>query len=357
MARVDLIKNGNFEQSLVGTWTYVDPERGYQSQYLGGTSQNRVLEMDGTSKSGQVTSYSQSFDIAKATTGTLSFKTGIRTSLSTGAGEGFRVTITDASGKKIFDQLITPTNKSLETLTFDNVKFPAAGTYTIKFTEEGGNTSDGQGALLDDVSLMVCFASGTQILTSSGPVSVEHIRRGDVVVTKDRGARPVRWIGSRHFDRAFLEAHPNLYPIRIAAGALGEGVPAADLLVSPQHRILVKSKIAQRMFGCAEVLVAAKQLTCIEGIDIALDQRGVTYHHMLFDQHEIVFSNGAETESLFTGDEALKSVGAAARDEIFTIFPELRDGADRPAARRVIPGRLARKLAARHHAHGRDLVA
>lgn len=76
---------------------------------------------------------------------------------------------------------------------------------------------------------------------------------------------------------------------------MGAGIPDRDLLVSPQHRVLVRSAIAQRMFGSSEVLVAAKQLLQLPGISLAEDVAGVSYVHLLFDRHEIVVSNGAET--------------------------------------------------------------
>src|SRR5690606_24870473 len=114
-----------------------------------------------------------------------------------------------------------------------------------------------------------------------------------------------------------------LRPIRIRAGALGNGTPSSDLVLSPQHRVLVRSRIAQKMFGATEVLVAARQLLLLDGIDIATDLTEVEYFHMLFDRHEVVISNGALTESLYTGAQALQAVGKAARDEIFTLFPQL----------------------------------
>ena len=108
------------------------------------------------------------------------------------------------------------------------------------------------------------------------------------------------------------------------------------------------------MFGCAEVLVAAKQLLAIDGFD-QVDTSEVEYFHILFDQHEIVQSNGAETESLYTGAQALEAVGTAARDEILTLFPELRD-TPAEAARPLIPGARARQLAERHVRNRKDLV-
>ncbi|MDO5620623.1 MAG: Hint domain-containing protein [Paracoccus sp. (in: a-proteobacteria)] len=202
-----------------------------------------------------------------------------------------------------------------------------------------------------------CFARGTLIETDRGAVAIEDLAEGDLVQTRDNGMQPIRWIGSRHLPEIALNLNEKLRPIRIKAGALGAGLPATDLLVSPQHRILVRSRIAQRMFGTDEVLIAAKQLCQIEGIDIATDLAEVEYFHMLFDRHEVVTSNGAETESLFTGPEALKAVGPAAREEIFAIFPELKDRDYTPVPARLLPsGRMGRKLAVRHAQNGKPLV-
>lgn len=205
---------------------------------------------------------------------------------------------------------------------------------------------------------VVCFGADALILTDRGPVAAGSLQVGDLVMTRDAGLQPIRWIGRRVLDRAGLEAAPNLRPIRIAAGALGKGVPEADLIVSPQHRVLIRSRIAQKMFGAGEVLVAARQLLLVEGIDIATDLEAVTYVHFLFDDHQVVWSNGAETESLHPGRQALSMVGQAAREEIFALFPDLRDAdSARPGARPMASGRMGRKLAMRHAQNSKPLVA
>lgn len=203
-----------------------------------------------------------------------------------------------------------------------------------------------------------CFTAGTLIWTDRGEVAVENLQPGDLVMTRDNDLQPLRWIGGKQLDAVDLAARPNLRPIRIKAGALGAGTPERDLLVSPQHRVLVRSAIAQKMFGTPEVLVAAKQLVLLDGVDIADDVDSVHYIHLLFDRHEILVSNGAQTESLYTGPEALKGVGAAARAEIAALFPQLlEEGFDPASARPLVSGRMGRKMAQRHHQNGKALVA
>ncbi len=212
-------------------------------------------------------------------------------------------------------------------------------------------------ALLQDRpvnNFVPCFAAGTSIQTFDGEVSVETLTPGMLVRTADNGHQPVRWVGSVTVD---LLTNPNLRPIRISAGSLGDRKPAKDLIVSPQHRILVRSSIALKMFGTDEILVAAKQLLQLEGIDILTDINEIIYVHFLCSQHEVVFANGAESESLYTGPESLKAVGAAAREEILTLFPELREmDYKAPSARPLASGRMARKLALRHIQNEKALV-
>ncbi|ARO14483.1 hemolysin-type calcium-binding region [Ketogulonicigenium robustum] len=237
---------------------------------------------------------------------------------------------------------------------------PVGVELTITKVEDSTQNADGSytavGIPYED--MIACFTSGTLIATPKGDVAIETLREGDLVLTKDHGPQPLRWIGSSKVSAAKLQERANLRPIRIRAGALGDNMPVQDLTVSPQHRVLLTSKIARNMFDATEVLVAAKQLLQIEGIDIVDDLSGVEYFHMLFDRHEIVVSNGAETESLFTGPMALKSLPTEAVAEIFAIFPELqaRDYAPTPA-RVLLTGRQARRLVVRHIGRNRPLVA
>lgn len=208
-------------------------------------------------------------------------------------------------------------------------------------------------------TLVPCFTPDALIDTETGPLAADLLRIGDRVRTQDNGLQAIRWIGRRTLSAAFLRAHPNLVPVRISAGALGAGLPFTDLIVSPQHRVLVRSRIAQRMFDAPEVLIAAKQLTALEGICLCTDDAPVTYLHFLLSRHEVIFANGAATESLYTGRQALKSVPPEAAAEILNLFPQLRaqDAPPPKAARPLIPGRKARQLAARHLRNALPLFA
>lgn len=224
--------------------------------------------------------------------------------------------------------------------------FSLSKTYTFKAVHNIGRTNDSV-AYAPLAAGVTCFAAGTLIGTPAGARVVESLRTGDPVLTRDHGAQTIRWQGGAHVSKEGLETRPNLRPILIRAGALGAGSPGSDLVVSPQHRILVRSRIAHRLFEQAEILIAAKHLAGLPGIEVIAPSQGVTYHHLLFDRHEIVLSNGAWSESLYAGAQALTSFSDAAHREIMALFPELGRGQTPPPARRLLTGREARELARR----------
>lgn len=204
----------------------------------------------------------------------------------------------------------------------------------------------------------VCFVSGTRILTPSGEVPIENLAVGDKVLTLDQGSQHIRWIARTKLSASDLEANQKWRPVRIRAGALGNGLPETDLMVSPQHRILVKSAIVHRMFNVHEVLVPAIKIIDLDGIDIVEEAQGIEYWHILFEAHQIIWSNGAPTESLFTGPEALKAVSPALRMEIAALFPELAKPQSRQKAARLLPakGKAIKELTARHLKNSKPMV-
>lgn len=196
----------------------------------------------------------------------------------------------------------------------------------------------------------VCFVAGTLIATIDGLRPVETLDIGDRILTMDQGFQPIRWIGSSQVSQTALQANPKLLPIRIRKAALGQNMPEQDLLVSQQHRILVRSKIARRMFDTAEVLIPANKLVVLDGIEVEQRTGPVEYWHFLFDRHQIVWSNGAATESLFTGPEALKSISPEALEEITTLFPQITSPGYIARPARPIPqkGKVMKHLVWRH---------
>lgn len=196
-------------------------------------------------------------------------------------------------------------------------------TYTV---DNGTNTDVG----FVNATSVPCFVAGTLIATPDGDRRAEQLKPGDLVMTKDDGAQALRWIGSRK-----VKAKGNFAPIHIRANTLGQH---RDLLVSPLHRVLIKDVLAELLFGESEVLVAARDL--VNDHSITRREGGdVTYVHLLFDRHQVVFSEGLETESFLPGPQTASSFEAEVVEEIYSIFPELdpETGAGYPvAARRTL---------------------
>jgi len=176
----------------------------------------------------------------------------------------------------------------------------------------------------------ICFARDTLIRTPNGSVPVQEIRPGDKVWTADDPEAVVQWVGSKT-----VFATGRAAPVVFETGAIGNTSP---LTVSQQHRIFLRSAQASLMFGAEEVLAPAHSLLALDGVRLA-EGATVTYHHILFDSHKIVESNGVLTESFFPGETALDTLDDAARDELLGLFPELAESAGyaQPAAHMLKP--------------------
>ncbi|WP_299042470.1 Hint domain-containing protein [uncultured Tateyamaria sp.] len=161
---------------------------------------------------------------------------------------------------------------------------------------------------------IVCFASGTLIETPYGPRAIETLQDGDLVITDRSGPQPILWCG-----QTTVVANGELAPIVISAGTLGND---RDLVVSPQHAILLNDWRAELLFGQDEVLVRAKDLSCLDGVYRKPGGR-VTYHHILLSSHQVVQSHGIWSETLYPGAIAMGAVGDAAQAEIARLFPDL----------------------------------
>lgn len=219
--------------------------------------------------------------------------------------DGLDVDVIDLTGIRS-----TVTQTGAETGTIDFEDATGAVTHTVEYSE------------IEQV--IICFAKGTQIATARGERAVETIKPRDRVITRDNGIQMVRWVGKRKLDAIDLAQNPELAPISIGRGALGNGLPERDLVVSPSHRVLITSERAMMLFGESEVLIAAKFLLDLDGIE-RVETDSVEYIHIMFDRHEMVLSDGAWSESFQPGVYSLDGVQDAQRNEIFKLFPSLKN--------------------------------
>lgn len=199
-----------------------------------------------------------------------------------------------------------------------------------------------------------CFTPGTLIATPCGERPVETLQPGDLVLTADGAAAPVLFLHQRVFSGDALAERPNCQPIEVAPGALGAGLPRRRLVLSRQHRMLLRSRIIERMYGTAEVLAPVAHLTEAPGIqEITVDQ--VTYIHVVLADHQVLMAEGALAESLFLGPQAEDGF---TESELAALRKRLngRSGPVTPA-RQLERGPKLRKAVARHVANGKDLCA
>lgn len=189
----------------------------------------------------------------------------------------------------------------------DNARFGRSDSLTFQNADRNSFTADNTN--------VVCFTKGTLIKTPSGDVPVELLQVGDIVQTRDNGPLPIQWIGQQHLDAKQLKASPHLLPIRIAPRLLDTEAP---LFVSPQHGVLLKH-------DGDEVLVRAKHLAMLDGgqARIAKGRRAVVYFHLLFETHQIVFANGAPSESFYPGPQAMRALKGQSIKEIQKLLPDL----------------------------------
>ena len=230
---------------------------------------------------------------------------------------------------------------------------PPGGSYILTnlTPDSDGNGQDGQVEYFDSngdpagiltfsniETIVPCFTPGCQIVTDRGLRPVESLAEGDRVVTRDNGLQTIRWAGHKTVSAADLAGQRDLRPILIRAGALGDNLPDRDMMVSPNHRMLVGRARTALYFEDHEVLVAAKHLVDGQKIQVVQPQ-GLTYHHILFDHHQVVMSDGCWSESFQPGELSLNGLDDDQRGEVLQLFPQLGDpqrGNVYPAARRSL---------------------
>ncbi|QGX96859.1 Hint domain-containing protein [Roseovarius faecimaris] len=142
---------------------------------------------------------------------------------------------------------------------------------------------------------VVCFEASMPISTPRGHVAAGLIRAGQSVCTLDGGHQPVLWTGHMRAKGVGAAA-----PVRFAPGTIGN---SQELIVSQQHRILVRSPLAELLFASHEVLVPAKAMLGEPGVTLQI-RHDITYVHLLLARHHILNAAGAPCESLFMGTRA-----------------------------------------------------
>jgi len=197
----------------------------------------------------------------------------------------------------------------------------------------------------------VCFTNGTMFETQMGSVAIEDLMPGDYLHTYDGRKVAIKWIWAKSWATHDLRQNPKLWPVEIQKDAFGNGFPERNIRVSQHHRVMVRSKIVERMFGHSDVLVPAKDLLDLDGVALVPEPSNLTYYHILLASHEVLLVEGIPAESLYLGPETLKSLDPEALEEICTIFhitPEELHDIDFRSAKHIVSGKRARKLAQRH---------
>lgn len=166
----------------------------------------------------------------------------------------------------------------------------------------------------------VSFTRGTRITMATGAQKpIEDLKPGDRVLTRDEGVQELRWIG-----QTTSRAVGRMAPVLIRAGVLNN---AADLVVSPDHRLMVYQRHDELGAGSPELLVRARDL--VNGSDVVVQDGGfVDYFQLLFDRHHIVYAEGIAAESLFLDS---MTQPALPDDILARISPTLETGQRRDA--------------------------
>jgi hypothetical protein len=254
------------------------------------------------------------------------------------SASGGTLTITHVNGQAVTaGDTITLNTGQTVTLNADGT-FTVAGDgndeyFNFTYTISDGVNEDTGFVLVDSIP---CFVAGTLIETEDGPRRVETLDPGDQVLTQDHGLQPLRWIGRRR-----VEAKGDFAPIYIAPGTFGAHGAVA---VSPLHRVLLRDSLAELLFGESEVLVAAKDLVNDRSVR-PVESGSVEYVHLLFDDHQVVFTEGLATESFLPGPQVKHSFEAEMVKEICALFPQIDPETGYgygPAARRTLKGYEAR---------------
>jgi len=158
-----------------------------------------------------------------------------------------------------------------------------------------------------------CLLKGTLIETMSGPVAVENLAIGDLVVTAGCKVVPVKWIGWQRYRKGGAKWGEDVMPIRIASHALDRVTPRRDLYLSPNHALLIDG-----------VLIRAKDLVNGRSISRVPMEQSIDYYNVLLDSHEAIFAEGAAVETyLLLGDSYKSFLNFAEYQQLYADEPNI----------------------------------
>jgi glycosyltransferase involved in cell wall biosynthesis len=174
---------------------------------------------------------------------------------------------------------------------FTGLNFTAGDTYSILLAYNSSSTSLASNYNISMTEGVACYRAGTRILTPSGEVPIEALASGDLVVTRSGEAKPIKWIGRRSYSGRFIAGNDDALPIRFAAGSLADGSPTRDLDVSPKHAMFID-----------DVLIPAEMLVNNSSIYQLADVESVDYFHLELEVHDVIFAEGAMSETFVDCD-------------------------------------------------------
>lgn len=333
---------------------YYSAGQTYQATYSGDPTGSGIT-LEGVNASGQAVGYetpsgaSSPQDIADG----LVFNNGVGTkfdipgavgtyvlSVNNAGDFGGEYVVANADGSETFDGFVD-INGVISTFA------SADGSYAaIVGLDDSGNLFGVSGTYGDFLATptsitgtetIICFMAGTRIRAAAGDVAIETLNRGDLVMTTEGEFRPVRWIGRQTVFARFADPVRS-WPIRVKAGALGENLPCRDLLVSPDHALLVDG-----------LLVHAGAL--VNGSSIAREKRApetFVYYHVELDDHELILAENVPAETFVDNVDRMNFDNWAEHE---ALYPEGRPVAEmrfpRAKARRQVPVEIRDAIDAR----------
>jgi len=203
---------------------------------------------------------------------------------------------------------------------------------------DGSLTYDAFATVSADVTFTpVCFYSGALVATPAGPIAIEMLRPGDLVLTADGRAQPVEWLGRQTISTRFADP-TRVLPIRVKAGALGENLPVRDLLLSPDHALLLGGVLIQ-----AGALVNGT--TIVRETDVP---ETFVYYHVELADHALILAEGVPAETFVDNVDRMAFDNWAEHEALYPqgkSIPELPY--PRAKSARQVPGAVRRVLEAR----------